>query len=226
MISLKPGITPLPIVLGYFIAAAIIAFLIIWRAKPKFSTIDLVYIGIGGAIVASADHILGDMIFLPNGIYPLINPPVWFRIITSFIVVALVRKVGSGITVFTAYDLISDFIHFGFKGEPLWLVEDALTYGLFMDIAIFITKGNLFGILDNDKLKQNLSAIVEGELLGFAFSFVHPFFTYGFIAPLTFGFIPNQERVLYLFVTYMAGDAVISPIAGILALRVSRVIAV
>jgi len=141
-------------------------------------------------------------------------------------VVALVRKVGSGITVFTAYDLISDFIHFGFKGEPLWLVEDALTYGLFMDIAIFITKGNLFGILDNDKLKQNLSAIVEGLLLGFAFSFVHPFFTYGFIAPLTFGFIPNQERVLYLFVTYMAGDAVISPIAGILALRVSRVIAV
>jgi hypothetical protein len=163
MISLKLGITPLPIVLGYFIAAVIIAFLIIWRAKPKFSTIDLVYIGIGGAIVASADHILGDMIFLPNGIYPLINPPVWFRIITSFIVVALVRKVGSGITVFTAYDLISDFMHFGFKGEPLWLVEDALTYGLFMDIVIFITKGNLFGILDNDKLKQNLSAIVEGN---------------------------------------------------------------
>ena len=63
MISLKPGITPLPIVLGYFIAAAMIAFLIIWRAKPKFSTIDLVHIGIRGAIVASADHILGDMIF-------------------------------------------------------------------------------------------------------------------------------------------------------------------
>jgi hypothetical protein len=103
------------------------------------------------------------MIFLPNGIYPLINPPVWFRIITSFIVVALVRKVGSGITVFTAYDLISDFIYFSFKGEPLWLVEDALTYGLFMDIAIFLTKGNLFGILDNDKLKQNLSAIVGGN---------------------------------------------------------------
>ena len=226
MISLKPGITPLPIVLGYFTAAAVIAFLIIWKAKPKFSTIDLVYIGIGGAFVATADHILGDMIFLPNGIYPLINPPVWFRIITSFIVVALVRKVGSGIAVFTVYDLISDFIHFGFRGEPLWLIEDALTYGLFMDVAIFITKGNLFGILNSDKFKQNLSAIVEGLLLGFAFSFVHPFFTYGFIAPLVFGFTPNQERVLYLFVTYMAGDVVISTITGLLALRISRVVAV
>jgi len=83
--------TPLPIVLGYFIVATVIAVLIIWKAKPKFSTIDLVYIGIGGAFVAVSDHIFGDMIFLPNGIYPLINPPVWFRIITSFIVVALVR---------------------------------------------------------------------------------------------------------------------------------------
>jgi hypothetical protein len=55
--------TPLPIVLGYFIVATVIAVLIIWKAKPKFSTIDLVYIGIEGAFVAVADHIFGDMIF-------------------------------------------------------------------------------------------------------------------------------------------------------------------
>jgi len=95
-----------------------------------------------------------------------------------------------------------------------------------MDVVIFITKGNLFGVLYDDKYKQNLSAIVEGLLLGFAFSFVHPFFTYGLIAPLVFGFTPNHERVLHLFVTYMVGDTVISTIAGLLALRVSRVVAV
>jgi hypothetical protein len=128
--------------------------------------------------------------------------------------------------VFTVYDLISDFLHLGFREEPLWLIEDALTYGLFMDVVIFITKGNFFGVLYDDKCKQNLSAIVEGLLLGFAFSFVHSFFTFGFMAPLVFGFIHNQEGVLYLFVTYMAGDAVISTIAGLLALRVSRVVAV
>lgn len=147
--------------------------------------------------------------------------PFWFRIITSFIVIALV---GSGMAVFTTYDLISDIIHFGFKGE--WLIEDALTYGLFMDVAIFLTKGNLFGVLESDVSRQSLKAIVEGILLGFAFSFVHPFFTYGFIAPLTFGFIPSQERVLYLFITYMASSSIISPIASLLALRVSRVIEV
>jgi hypothetical protein len=42
--------TPLPIVLGHFIVATVIAVLIIWKAKPKFSTIDLVYIGIGGLL--------------------------------------------------------------------------------------------------------------------------------------------------------------------------------
>ncbi|MEJ2771665.1 MULTISPECIES: hypothetical protein [unclassified Stygiolobus] len=46
------------------------------------------------------------------------------------------------------------------------------------------------------------------------------------MAPLVFCFTHNQERVLYLFVTYMAGDAVISPIAGLLALGVSRVVIV
>lgn len=209
MISLKPGMTP---VLGYFIIAGII----VWKGKPRFTTLDLVYIGIGGAFVAIADHVIGDMIFLPSGIYPIINPPFWFRIITSFIVIALV---GSGMAVFTTYDLIGDILHFGFKGE--WLIEDALTYGLFMDVAIFLTKGNLFGVLDGDVSRQSLKAIVEGILLGFAFSFVHPFFTYGFIAPLIF--IPSQERVLYLF---MASSSIISPIASLLALRVSRVISV
>ncbi|MFP3189451.1 MAG: hypothetical protein RXR07_10560 [Sulfolobaceae archaeon] len=46
------------------------------------------------------------------------------------------------------------------------------------------------------------------------------------MAPLVFCFTHNQERVLYLFVTCMAGDAVVSTIAGLLALWVSRVVAV
>ncbi|MFP3233873.1 MAG: hypothetical protein RXR08_09350 [Sulfolobaceae archaeon] len=138
----------------------------------------------------------------------------------------MARKVGSGIAVFAVYDLISDFLHLGFREEPLRLIEDALTYGLFMDVVIFITKGNLFSVLYDDKYKQNLSAIVEGLQQGFAFSFVHPFFTYGFMAPLIFGFTPNLEMVLYLFVTYIAGDAVISTISGLLVLRVLMVVAV
>ncbi|MEM1629951.1 MAG: hypothetical protein QXE39_04540, partial [Saccharolobus sp.] len=167
-------------------------------------------------------HIIGDAIFLPSGIYPIINPPVWFRIFVFFITVGVVRKVGSGMTTMAVYDIVSDLIHFGFTGEPLWLLEDILTYGAIVDIAIFITRGKIFGI--GEKRDQLLLAILEGGIIGFAFSFIHPFFTYGFFAPLIFGFIPNQARIMYLFITYIPGTTFVGAISAIIANRVSKVI--
>ena len=222
MVSLKPGVTPLPIILGYFVIVTIIIIILLLKAKPKFNAIDLAIIGVGGALVAIFDHIIGDAIFLPSGIYPIINPPVWFRIFVFFITVGVVRKVGSGMTTMAVYDIVSDLIHFGFTGEPLWLLEDILTYGAIVDIAIFITRGKIFGI--GEKRDQLLLAILEGGIIGFAFSFIHPFFTYGFFAPLIFGFIPNQAIIMYLFITYIPGTTFVGAISAILANRVSKVI--
>ncbi|MEM0068724.1 MAG: hypothetical protein QXV17_11900 [Candidatus Micrarchaeaceae archaeon] len=222
MVSLKPGVTPLPIILGYFVIVTIIIIILLLKAKPKFNAIDLAIIGVGGALVAIFDHIIGDAIFLPSGIYPIINPPVWFRIFVFFITVGVVRKVGSGITTMAVYDIVSDLIHFGFTGEPLWLLEDILTYGAIVDIAIFITRGKIFGI--GEKRDQLLLAILEGGIIGFVFSFIHPFFTYGFFAPLIFGFIPNQARIMYLFITYIPGTTFVGAISAIIANRVSKVI--
>ena len=222
MVSLKPGVTPLPIILGYFVIVTIIIIILLLKAKPKFNAIDLAIIGVGGALVAIFDHSIGDAIFLPSGIYPIINPPVWFRIFVFFITVGVVRKVGSGMTTMAVYDIVSDLIHFGFTGEPLWLLEDILTYGAIVDIAIFITRGKIFGI--GEKRDQLLLAILEGGIIGFAFSFIHPFFTYGFFAPLIFGFIPNQARIMYLFITYIPGTTFVGAISAIIANRVSKVI--
>ncbi|MEM0264246.1 MAG: hypothetical protein QXQ01_07860 [Saccharolobus sp.] len=222
MVSLKPGVTPLPIILGYFVIVTIIIIILLLKAKPKFNAIDLAIIGVGGALVAIFDHIIGDAIFLPSGIYPIINPPVWFRIFVFFITVGVVRKVGSGITTMAVYDIVSDLLHFGFTGEPLWLLEDILTYGAIVDIAIFITRGKIFGI--GEKRDQLLLAILEGGIIGFVFSFIHPFFTYGFFAPLIFGFIPNQARIMYLFITYIPGTTFVGAISAIIANRVSKVI--
>ncbi|MEM3188970.1 MAG: hypothetical protein QXR72_12200 [Saccharolobus sp.] len=222
MVSLKPGVTPLPIILGYFVIVTIIIIILLLKAKPKFNAIDLAIIGVGGALVAIFDHIIGDAIFLPSGIYPIINPPVWFRIFVFFITVGVVRKVGSGITTMAVYDIVSDLLHFGFTGEPLWLLEDILTYGAIVDIAIFITRGKIFGI--GEKRDQLLLAILEGGIIGFIFSFIHPFFTYGFFAPLIFGFIPNQARIMYLFITYIPGTTFVGAISAIIANRVSKVI--
>lgn len=76
MFSLQPGITPLPIVIAYFIIASIIAIFIVKKGKNKMKLMDFVVAGIGGVIVAFADHVIGDAIFLPSPIYPFVNPPV------------------------------------------------------------------------------------------------------------------------------------------------------
>ncbi|EWG07632.1 MAG: hypothetical protein ASUL_03959 [Candidatus Aramenus sulfurataquae] len=221
---LKPGTTPWEIVVGYFVVAAAVAGLILWKARPKFTTLDLVYVAIGGAMTAVADHVVGDAIFLPSPIYPLVNPPVWFRIIVFFITVGLVRKVGAGMFGMAVFDLVGDLLHFGFGGEPLWLFEDVLTYGFMVDLTIFLTKGKIFGI--GSKGSNYAMALIEGLLLGFAFTFVHPFFTYGFFAPLIFGFVPDQARILYLFISYLPGDLIIGAISGVISLRVAKTVAI
>ncbi|QGA54308.1 hypothetical protein GFS03_06840 [Sulfolobus sp. E5-1-F] len=128
------------------------------------------------------------------------------------------RKFGAGMVTMGVYDIISDIIHYSFAGEPLWFFEDIITYGLTADIAILATRGNLFL-----SKKQWLNAI-EGGILGFSWSVVHPFFTFGFIAPLVFGFIPNPTRVYFLFETYAVGLTIIGIIASLLANRVIKLI--
>lgn len=220
MFSLQPGITPLPLVLGYFVFAAIVAVFIL--RKSKFTSTDLVLAGVGGALVAVADHIIGDAIFLPSPIYPIINPPVWFRILVFFIVIGVIRKVGAGMLSMAVFDIVGDLVKFSFTGEPLWLIEDVFTYGLIADIFIFLTKGRIFGI--GDKKDQLLVAGTEGGALGLLFSFVHPFFTYGFIAPIVFGFVPDQARVMFLFISYIPGDVFIGVISALIANRVGKVV--
>ncbi len=191
------------------------------KGLKKFTTLDYVYIGIGGALTAAADHLIGDAIFLPSGIYPWINPPVFFRIIVAFVIVGIVRKFGAGMMTMGVFDIVGDLIHFSFSGEPLWFFEDVLTYGLMADIAILLTKGKLF-MAGNGIMK--IAPLLEGAVLGFFWSFPHPFFTYGFIAPLLYGFVPNQARVMYLFVSYAVGNTIIGAFAGGLSNRVIKII--
>ncbi len=221
MSSVSQPFLPYP-ALFYFVISAVLAFLLIKKSKPNFSTLDLIYIGIGGAIAAIGDHFIGDLIYLPQGIYPVVNPPVWFRMFLLFVTIALVRKVGSGMMAAAVFDIIGDLLHFGFKGEPLWLIEDILTYGLFLDIGIYISKGKIFGIgVEKGGL---FISLIEGGILGLAFAIVHPIFTFSLIAPIVFGFVPNVQEVEYLLATYIIGDSAIGTILAIFAKRIGELV--
>lgn len=210
-----------PIVVGYVVVAIVVMTFLLLRNKgllKKFTAIDYAYMGIGGALVAVLDHIVGRAIFIPSPFYPWINPPVYFRAISAFITIGLVRKFGAGMITMGVYDIISDIVHYSFIGEPLWLFEDIITYGLMADIAILLTKQKLF-------VSKNIGVIIlEGALLGLAWSIVHPFFTYGFIAPEVFKFYPNAYRVMFLFETYAVGLTIIGVISAVIANRVIKLV--
>lgn len=206
--------------LAYLAAAAAIAVFIIWRSRDRMRLMDYAIIGVGGALISIADHVIGDAIYVPSPIYPFINPSLWFRFFVFIIVIGAVRKVGSGMLSMAVFDIVGDLLHFGFSGEPLWLIEDVLTYGFMADVLIFLTKDRLFGI--GAGRYQAPLAVAEGAALGFAMSLVHPLFTYGFFAPIIKGFYPNANYIRFMVVSYIPGGAFISALAAIAANRVSK----
>jgi hypothetical protein len=44
------------------------------------------------------------------------------------------------------FNILSDIFFYGFGGEPIFTLYEALTYGLFVDLAIAFVGGNLFGV--------------------------------------------------------------------------------
>ena len=145
-----PGMVPWEMIVVYFAAALIAVFAIGKRGGGlrRFSTMDLVYIGVGAAFAVVWDFYIGA--FLNRGVPVVLSNFVDFaffgRIFIIFIVAALVRKVGVGMISLAIFNLLSDIFFYGFGGEPIYTFYEALTYGLFVDLAIALAKGNLFGV--------------------------------------------------------------------------------
>ncbi|WP_373467905.1 hypothetical protein [Acidianus infernus] len=125
-----------------------------------FNTLDLIYIGIGAAFAVAWEFYIAGFLdrFIPSN--PLVSPGFWGRIIITFIVAALVRKVGVGMLTLFIFNFLSDVFHYGFGGEPMYFIYETFTYGLFIDLMIAATGGRIFGLPNFDTTKpptQNIS---------------------------------------------------------------------
>lgn len=144
-----PGMIPWEFVAIYFVVAFGIVFVLGRRGGGlrRFSTMDLVYIGIGAALAVVWEFYVGAFLqrAVPSGLGSLISPVFWGRLFITFIIVGLVRKVGTGVLSLAIFNILSDIFFYGFGGEPVYTLYEALTYGLFIDMAIALTKGNIFG---------------------------------------------------------------------------------
>ncbi|QIW23937.1 hypothetical protein EWF20_07080 [Sulfolobus sp. S-194] len=232
----EPGQIPWEIVLLYFILAL---FFVFYYGKKTgglkaFSTLDLVYIGIGAAFSVAWEFFIGRYIgkFLPNS--PFIDVGFWGRLVIIFIVAALVRKVGAGMLTLLIFNLLSDIFYYGFGGEPMFTIYESLTYGLFIDLMIAATGGKIFGIgvtpknggssLQRANLISRYLAIVEGGILGLLWAIPDPIFYSGFFGPFIYAYAPNWAHIVFDLFAFIPADIVFGIIAGLLALRIVRAV--
>lgn len=231
----EPGEIPWEIVTAYFIIALAIA---IYFGKKTgglkaFTTLDLVYIGIGAAFADVWEFYIGSFLgkFVPST--PFVSISFWGRMIIVFIVAALVRKVGTGMLTLFIFDVLSDATHYGFGGEPMFFIYESLTYGLFVDLMIAATGGKLFGIgltpKDNGGTSTKLGlatiiGVIEGAIVGFTWAIPDPIFYDGFFGPFIYAYAPNWAKIQFHLIAFIPGDVIIGIIAALLAMRVVKAV--
>lgn len=237
----EPGQLPGYFVIGYFILALVFAFVVGRRrgSLGMFSSLDLVYIGVGSAFAVVWQLFIGSFLsgFVPSGLSNYISIGFWGGpLLSMMIVAALVRKVGVGMVSFVVYTFLGDLFHYGFGGEPAYILYEALTYGLFLDAMLAATGGNIFGVKSSMKasaearaegkgrgLSGRLVAImaIEGAVIGFLFAFPDPIIYPGFFAPLVSGFTPNWQNNYALLATFITSWVPVGAVAGVLANRIA-----
>lgn len=251
----QPGQIPWEIVVVYFLAAA--AFAVFYGRRGgglrSFTTLDLVYIGIGAAFAVVWEFFIGSFLgaFVPRGLATFINIGyLGGQLFTTLVVAALVRKVGVGMMTFFIYSLLADLFHYGFGGEPIYFIYEALTYGLFIDLMIAITGGNLFAVktsaaasisdaeeeagpagasssivaVSKSILPPTVAMILEGAVIGWLFSFPDPLFYAGFFAPFLYGGTVNWQRIIFLMEAFAPSGIIVGAFAGMAGNRIARAI--
>ncbi len=233
-----PGMIPWYIVVAYFALAIIFVF--VWGKKTgglrSFSTTDLVYIAVGVAIAVGWQFTLGAMIESAFSSVPFIHFAYWGEVLAIYITVGIVRKVGTGMIAMMIYDILAALFYYGFGGEPMYILYEMLTYGLFIDIMIAITGPNLFGVKEyletktegeeepRRSRKATLKALLHGGILGFLWSFPGSFFYIGFFYPFLYGAFLGWQAVFFDFFSYLPGSIIVGAIAGLAAQRIARAV--
>jgi len=226
----------------YFAIALVVAFVLGRKTGglSRFTTLDFVYIGIGVAFAVVWQWFIGAFLngFVPASASTYVNfGYIGGQLITMMVVAALVRKVGVGITSFVVYSFLSDIFHYGFGGEPMYFLYEGLTYGLFLDLVIAFTGGNIFAAKSSAKASMEASGttgggssarlttimIVEGAVVGFLFAFPDPVIYSGFFANFITGpGAVNWQTIYTNLSAYIISGIPAGALGGIIANRVSR----
>jgi hypothetical protein len=244
-----PGEIPWELVLLFFGAGLV--FIFIWGKRTgglaKFTTVDLIYIGIGAAFAVVWEFYIGAFLgkFIPSN--PFFGVGYTGRLIALLIVAGLVRKVGVGMVAMFIFNLLSDLISYGFSGEPMYFMYEMLTYGLMMDIVIALAGKNIFGLRSSSR-KSSLNkgtsignenavssnvfsrmpgvylAAIEGLVIGVLWAIPEPVFYSGFIAPFLYGGVVDWAAIIFGILAFIPSALIIGAIGGVITRRIVRAV--
>lgn len=191
----------------------------------SFNTLDWVYIGIGGALGTVWEFYIGTFVdkLVPAGASTYIDPGFWGRMIILMIIVGMVRKTGAGMASLLVFTLLSDQFHYGYGGEPLYFFYEALTYGLFLDLLVSVTGGNLFGL---GSKPSKVVAAIEGGLISLLWALPDPLLYDAFYRPFIYGAVVDWQAVIFKVEVGLAFIWIAGVIGGLVAHRVEKIVQV
>jgi len=208
----SPAMIPLPIIVAYF--AVVISFVVIYSKKEgglsKFKTVDLIYIGVGSAFTVVWEFFIGPLLdkVVPSGLTAYIGFGFFGRILIVFIIAGLVRKVGTGMLSLAIFNILGDIFHYGFGGEPIYTIYETFTYGLFIDLAIAVSRGHLFGVglerakstvksvLRTKETVQGAQTVDDPPAPGYSW-YSHPLFLAGFTGAIVGLLWATPDSIIY-----------------------------
>ncbi|MDG7035354.1 MAG: hypothetical protein JRN37_03090 [Nitrososphaerota archaeon] len=228
----SPGQIPWPIIFGYFVIAIGIA---VWVGRRngglgRLNTLDYVYIGVGGAFAVVWDFYLGAFIGRAIPSTPFFDISFIGEFLIVLVIVSVVRKFGVGMLTMFVYTLLGDLFHYGFGGEPVYLFYEALTYGLFFDLMIVASRGNIFGVAGKIRNSVNTTRWVgslEGAIIGYLFGAIpYAIFWLGFFAPFVYGGVVTWGRIYFLLWAYGISNVPVGILGSFIARRVATAVGV
>lgn len=165
--------------------------------RPMLTTRDITYMGLVAAILVVYNYFIAPLVPSISVLNDFFQLSMIGDIYMFLIVAALVSKPGSvGITVIM-FDLLGDITHYGFGGEPFWIIGDVIAYAMIIDIWLIFRRDNFMSVHINSKSKNSIMPFIDGIMGGIAYAISIPLFFQGFWGSFVHGFIFNYHFVLF-----------------------------
>ena len=238
----QPGIVPWPIMVLYFSLASIFLLYVGRKngALSQLKTVDYVYTGIAAAFMIVWNFFVGPFMdkLVPSGASAFLGFGALGEFMILLILAGVVRKVGIGMLGWFIYNILADIYHYGFGGQPMYIIYQVFAFGILIDLWIAITHGKPFGFgsektqkaqnKNNETTKVPLRTrampIIAGIVIGIPWAIDGPLFFGGFFAPLLYGGIVDWQAIVFGMFASIPSFVLFGIIGSFLAVRVSKVV--